>query len=373
MVKRVMFLSVLIITSAGQERAVAQRIVQTPLGVFEVTGQPEDPESGYRIRFPGQPIEVATDEWLDPTMKTKELVYAEQVAEEYVRYSFHLNFERIMDPAGRIHGDPKTAIEIIHANVLKKPGGWVLLEDRMLPEPGFYQAWSWAQEGKTFYVRTLAYLRSGRLYTAVVSASNRDLAYGSRATQFLDSLRFPKTAREVQLELAKSPLPPISQWHRFVGPENDFSLSFPREPWRGPQVEGGVAPLRIFKSVYDSYVFSIILNDLGGDPGSRAGNAFASNHEQFVTDHLKKRGIRVVWARRVAPNLVEDERWAPNGERNGYLHSMGRSLLFRGRLYQLGCGRVVNDLEVDKKVCQRFFSSLRLMTRQLSRRSRLVR
>jgi len=63
-------------------------------------------------------------------------------------------------------------------------------------------------------------LRMGNVYSAIVGASSRSLADSPRATQFLDSLQFPKPSREEKLALAKTPLPPLPKWRKFIGPDD---------------------------------------------------------------------------------------------------------------------------------------------------------
>lgn len=67
--------------------------------------------------------------------------------------------------------------------------------------------------------------------------------------------------------------------------------------------------------------------------------------------------------RRIAPSISESEYWDPNDEKTGYQHSFNRSILHQGRFYFLSCGRLVEDIEVDKKVCRMFFNSFKLLDR----------
>jgi len=264
-----------------------------------------------------------------------------------------------------MYADPQGALENIRASTLKeiKANDGKMLEERPLPNLGFYHAWSYPYEGNTFYARSVTYLRMGNVYSAIVGASSRSLADSPRATQFLDSLQFPKPSREEKLALAKTPLPPLPKWRKFIGPDEDFSLLFPTRPDRLQDGQGSVTIMRHFLSASGSFSFAVVIQDFGGDPAAHENNAFSPNYEKIIADGKEAGGARVVQMRRIAPNISDSEYWDPNDEKTGYQHSLNRSILHRGRLYYLGCGRLVEDLEVDKKVCRMFFSSFKLLGR----------
>jgi hypothetical protein len=152
-------------------------------------------------------------------------------------------------------------------------------------------------EGKTFYARSVTYLRMGNAYSAIVSASSRSLADSTRATQFLDSLQFPKPSREEKLALAKTPLPPLPKWRKFIGPDEDFSLLFPTKPDRLQDGQGSVTIMRHFLSASGSYSFAVVIQDFGGDPAAHENNAFSPNYEKIIADGKEVGGARVVQMR----------------------------------------------------------------------------
>ncbi len=121
--------------------------------------------------------------------------------------------------------------------------------------------------------------------------------------------------------------------------------------------------MRHFLSASGSFSFAVVIQDFGGDPAAHENNAFSPNYEKIIADGKNAGGARVVQMRRIAPNISESEYWDPNDEKTGYQYSFNQSILHRGRFYFLGCGRLVEDLEVDKKVCRMFFNSFKLLER----------
>lgn len=81
--------------------------------------------------------------------------------------------------------------------------------------------------------------------------------------------------------------------------------------------------------------------------------------EQLASEADRKDGLRVVQTHRVERNIVETERWQTVPETGANINYLRRSILRRARVYTLACGSVINGKEVDKSICQRFFSSLR--------------
>ena len=361
MIKRILFPFLSLVICAGYSPIYGQRLTQLQPGEFELANSGERNEYPYTIRFPGRPVDSPAKSKSHPNWRGREFVYDER----NVAYTFYIGSEKVINISGRMYLDSQGALENIRASVLKeiKANNGKMLEERPLPNFGFYHAWSYPSEGNTFFARSVTYLRLGNVYSAIVSASSRSLADSARASQFLDSLQFPKPSREDKLALAKTPLPPLPKWRKFIGPDEDFSLLFPTKPERLRDGQGSVTIIRHFLSASGSYSFSVVIQDFGGDPAAHENNAFGPTHEKIIADDKKAAGARVVQMRRTAPNISESEYWDPNDEKTGYHHSFNRSILHRGRFYYLGCGRLVEDLEVDKKVCRMFFNSFKLLDR----------
>ena len=362
MMKMILFpILSLVICAAGYSPIYGQRMNQLQSGEFELSNLGARNEYPYAIRFPDRPVESAAKGKSHPNWIGKEFVYDEG----NVAYTFYIGSEKVINISGRMYADPQDALENIRVSTLKeiKANNGKMLEERSLPNFGFYHAWSYPHEGNTFYARSVTYLRMGNVYSAIVSASSGSLADSLRATQFLDSLQFPKPSAEEKLAMAKTPVPPLPKWRKFIGPDEDFSLLFPTKPERLRDGQGSATMIRHFLSASGSYSFSVLIQDFGGDPAARENNAFGPDHEKIIADDKKSSGARIVQMRRIAPNISESEYWDPNDEGTGYQHSFNRSILHRGRFYFLGCGRLIEDLEVDKKVCRMFFNSFKLLGR----------
>ena len=100
---------------------------------------------------------------------------------------------------------------------------------------------------------------------------------------------------------------------------------------------------------------------MGGDPRSRDANEFGLEDESVAAVAARDRGERVVQVHRVAKNIIEMEVWQPVKDTPNKLHRLDHAILRRGRLYTLGCGSLIDNKEVDRAVCRKFFNSLRFI------------
>lgn len=150
-------------------------------------------------------------------------------------------------------------------------------------------------------------------------------------------------------------------WYVFKGPDGDFSLAFPAKPQPlESDVEGPVTAIRHYHlSTKGGKYFSVNIQDMGGDPLSRDANEFDQNDESKVAVAARERGERVVQVHRLAKNVIEMEVWQPVKDTPNKLHRLDHAILRRGRMYTLGCGSLIDNKEVDRAVCRKFFKSIR--------------
>src|SRR5258705_2062660 len=154
-------------------------------------------------------------------------------------------------------------------------------------------------------------------------------------------------------------------WYIFKCPDGDFSLAFPSKPEPFESgIEGPVTSIRHYQvSTKAGNHFSINLQDVGGDPRSRDANEFGQKDEVIAAAAARERGERVVQVQRVAKNIIEMEVWQPVKDTPNNLHRLDHAILRRGRMYTLGCGSLIDNKEVDKSTCQKFFKSIRFTAR----------
>jgi hypothetical protein len=105
--------------------------------------------------------------------------------------------------------------------------------------------------------------------------------------------------------------------------------------------------------------FSINFQDLGGDPRTRRNNEYDQTTEEMMADAARERGERVIQIHRLARNMIETELWETEPQTGHHLNYLTRGILHRGRIYTLGCGSVIDNQEVNKTICRRFFNSIR--------------
>jgi hypothetical protein len=150
------------------------------------------------------------------------------------------------------------------------------------------------------------------------------------------------------------------RWYTFTGPEGDFRVDLPGRPLRGEDALGPVTTLRSFElTTDDGMMFTIGLQDAGGDPRSRENNVLLPDFERLTIEQARAEGREVVQTRRLGRSSWEMElRWREPAK-GARLNAVIRQTLRRGRLYHLGCASVVDGKDVDRAVCNRFFRSLR--------------
>jgi hypothetical protein len=155
------------------------------------------------------------------------------------------------------------------------------------------------------------------------------------------------------------------KWVKWTGPDGDFTILLPikptpENPANNPQ--GPVTAIRAYDAATDTILFHINFQDYGGDPNSPEANSFGSSkYEETLVRGLREDGVLVISARRLAPNISEIEYWAPARRNPGHrLHGIQRDIIYRARTYHLSCGSRIEDSEVDRQICRRFFNSFRL-------------
>jgi len=156
------------------------------------------------------------------------------------------------------------------------------------------------------------------------------------------------------------PRPVTRSWYLFTSPDKDFTLRFPQEPKREPDGEGPITMIRSYAvNTENGMRFGINFQDVGGDPHSAQNNQWASYLEQMQTDAARNRGERVVQIHRLAKNIVDMEVWQVVPQTGARINFLNRSILWRGRVYTLGCGSLVNNEVANKVICRQFFNSIR--------------
>src|SRR5262245_19884102 len=165
MIKRI-FSSVLLLSvcMAGYSPDYGQQLTQLQSGEFKLSNIAARNEYPYAVRFPGRPLESTAKSKSHPNWSGKEFIYNEQD----VVYTFYIGSEKFINISGRMYTDPQSALENIRVSTLKEinANNGMMLEERPLPNLGFYHAWSYPYEGSTFYARSVTYLRLGNVYSA---------------------------------------------------------------------------------------------------------------------------------------------------------------------------------------------------------------
>ena len=162
-----------------------------------------------------------------------------------------------------------------------------------------------------------------------------------------------------------------SRWYTFTSPDGDFTLEFPGKPSPAEAGEGPVTTIRAYALTTDNGLsFSLNFQDLGGDPRASVNNEWGPEVEELTSAADRRSGVRVVQTHRLAKNIVEAELWQTVAENGANINYLRRSILRRGRVYILACGSAISGRSVDRRICGRFFSSMRFTRNQKDRRRR---
>jgi hypothetical protein len=180
------------------------------------------------------------------------------------------------------------------------------------------------------------------IFLITAAASRSTVAQKRRSARATNSIAFPG-------------------WQIFTSPDGDFTLTFPGKPEPFEHdVQGPVTAIRAY-NLYtkDGLIFSVNFQDIGGDPGAAENNNFGPDHERIVANAARERGERVMQVRRLAKNVYEMEIRQTLKDTGANIQRLERSILRRGRVYTLGCGSLINNKEVERSVCRKFFNSMR--------------
>ena len=159
-------------------------------------------------------------------------------------------------------------------------------------------------------------------------------------------------------------------WYLFTSPDQEFTLRLPHEPKQEPSEQGQITMMRSYAlNTEQGMRFSVNFQDLGGDPRSAQNNEWPSYLEQMTTQAARNRGERVVQIHRLAKNVVEMESWQTVPQTGANQNYLNRSIIWRGRVYALGCGSLLNNEVANKVTCRRFFNSIRFTNSTVKRTS----
>jgi hypothetical protein len=352
---------ILLIAFATCYPTFGQKLMPLPTGEYELSNQNMPNELQYLIRFPGKPSDVSANKRGNANKVYHEYTYNEG---DVAIFGFSINSEKIASISSNVYSDPKTALANIKAGTrqdLVSKRGKIIEEIDV--NSGYYRYWVLYDQDNHIigYTRSITCLKAGNLYSVIVSAADEKTVYSDKATKFLTSLDFPrKSVNDVQI--AKKIIPPVAKWRKFIGPDQDFSLLAPNMMERLQDAQGERNYYRHFQCVFGYYSLAVIFYDYDGDPEAQENNVFGPNHEKLIRDGFIAGGYRVVQMRRIAPNIVEKEYWHPNIDETDYMHVYNRSILHKGRVYDLDCGYLLEGNEVDKKICRMFFDSFKLLS-----------
>ena len=160
------------------------------------------------------------------------------------------------------------------------------------------------------------------------------------------------------------------RWYIFGSPDGDFTITFPEKPTLKQVEQGPVTLIRSYETTTaDGTTFSVNFQDIGGDPNARESNEWNRNSEETLAAADRAQNTRVIQTHRLARNIIESELLLNSPINGAELNSLRRSIIRRARIYTLGCGSVIDKKPVDKHACEKFFNSMRFVTKQESHKA----
>lgn len=169
----------------------------------------------------------------------------------------------------------------------------------------------------------------------------------------------PSIGTAQKRKVSKQPQTKADRWYVLVGPDGDFTLSFPEKPNREADEPG---PDSIFKSyglnTQNGMRFSINFSQLPADPTLPPVNQWTDEVERRLLADDRENKRHVVSTRRIGKNTFEAEIWDASNNSGESLNYLRQTIFRLGRVYTLLCGSLILGRRVDKSTCRRFFNSM---------------
>lgn len=167
-----------------------------------------------------------------------------------------------------------------------------------------------------------------------------------------------------QSESSLAARPATEHWGTLTGPDSDFQVDFPVEPrheefFNNAGKIGSVA--RRYYARTDTLMLSVGFQDLGYPPNGPFANTLPMTYERKVRYAAKRAGWKIVRVHRLSNSVAEVEEWERIDGSEGYTHSVSRTVVRNGQVYDLNCRSLFAEQEVDTHVCLRFFNSFRVI------------
>lgn len=157
-------------------------------------------------------------------------------------------------------------------------------------------------------------------------------------------------------------------WVPFRGPDGDFTVKFPQKPKLQEVAQGPATLIRSYAvTTQDGINFSINFHDIGGDPNASENNEWGRELEQVMAAGDRNQNIKIIQTHRLARNVIEAELLQTVPETGSNINYLRRSILRHARIYTLACGPIINNKKVDKRLCGRFFNSIRFISKSRGR------
>lgn len=160
----------------------------------------------------------------------------------------------------------------------------------------------------------------------------------------------------------------VDDWVTFRSPDGDFTLKFPAKPKLQEVAQGPATLIRSYAvTTQDGINFSINFHDIGGDPSSRENNEWNRELEEIMAAADRNQNVQIIQTHRLAKNDIEAEVLQAVAETGSKLNYLRRSILRRARVYTLACGPIINNQKVDKPLCEKYFNSIRFISKRRRR------
>jgi hypothetical protein len=169
-----------------------------------------------------------------------------------------------------------------------------------------------------------------------------------------------------KLGTLKSSRPANEEWGTLTGPDRDFAVDFPVEPERDEfRAASGMGKaghlVRRYRAYTDKAMLVITFEDLAYPANSPFADIVASTYEQKIRKAARQKGWKIIRIQRLSNSAVETEAWERLDKPAGYVHTISRTVIRNGQVYDLQCRSMFIGQEVDKPFCQRFLNSFRII------------
>lgn len=151
-----------------------------------------------------------------------------------------------------------------------------------------------------------------------------------------------------------------TEWYSFSNEDKDFTINAPAYlVLRGkPQTSNDFYN---YQADTKNGHFGLVYADTPISSDDPFYNSFPKDAVQKMSKYYMSKGGQIIGAKSINSQIYEIESWRPSDYPKQSLHSIERYITRNGRLYTIACSSRNFNVAVDRKICNQYFSSFKLL------------